>query len=276
MTTRATEHPTLFNADMVRAILAGTKTQTRRPVKFPESCGFTADGFPFQAIGYCDCRKVEANDITTWIKSPFGVPGDTLWVRETWIPKNWSLAECNKAGCPDAATHPTEVMYGDPTRAIYRASYIATIGDPGKWTPSIHMPRWASRINLPVTRVWVGRVQDITDEDAAAEGLSEFTIGPPKQPIVNGVVAAGMVLGFCTDLTSSRRRFLATCGSAAFAGVAGWLRGGRGNFPMSLTCRQGFALVWDSIYAEKGLGWDVNPWIWGAEFPAQQTPEVTR
>ena len=256
MTMNPAEHPVLFNGDMVRAIQSGMKTQTRRPIRPQptESTYLSGDTLIDAVPGVLMARR---------IRSPFGAPGDRLWVRETWRP------------CYSNGPLNWHVLYRADGVRIHREEREADLkymrsGD--HWRPNIHMFRWASRINLPITRVWVQRIQDISDEDAAAEGLSEFTIGHPKLQAVNGFVAASMVLGFCNSLPSSRRRFLATCGSAAFAGVSGWLAGG-GNFPKSLTCRHGFALIWDSIYAKQGLGWDVNPWVWAAEF---QTPEVKR
>ncbi len=263
MTTQATEHPALFNDDMVRAILSGMKTQTRRPIKTQPGNGIsslfvddTEVGPRWQYQVPVEAEGVVFNETRQLGRCPFGVPGDTLWVREAWRP------------CYSSGPLNWHVLYRADGVRIHREEREADLkymrsGD--HWRPSIHMPRWASRINLPVTRVWVERIQDITDEDAAAEGLSEFTIGLPKRPVTNGFVAASMVLGFCNTLPRSRRRFLATCGSAAFAGVAGWLAGG-GNFPQSLTCRHGFALLWDSIYADKGLGWDVNPWVFASSF----------
>jgi len=142
------ERPILFNDEMVRAILDGRKTQTRRPVKpqpgheYYLSLGPTGRGWVWsdgQAGNPCEphcCHEME---------SPFGVAGDRLWVRECWaIGTSW--AECD-----------------------YRATNER--GYAGKWTPSIHMPRSASRLNLLVKRVWVERVRDISEEDAKAEGV---------------------------------------------------------------------------------------------------------
>jgi len=131
------ERPILFNGDMVRAILDGRKTQTRRPTKFGW-CG-TAEYLLRQSI------------IDPAYKSPFGTIGDRLWVRETWAP------HCEVQGA-----------------AIYRCDrggdYQDTVTENFRWTPSIHMPRWASRITLEITGVRVERVQEITEEDVWKEG----------------------------------------------------------------------------------------------------------
>ena len=116
------ERPILFSAPMVRAILAGTKTQTRRIKKTP------------------DC--------------PYGFPGDILWVRETW------------------STNPEE---GPDASIIYRADSEWDETYTGiKWHPSIFMPRAYSRFTLKITSVCDERLQDITNEDAIAEGTPDL------------------------------------------------------------------------------------------------------
>jgi hypothetical protein len=140
------EYPILFNGDMVRSILAGTKTQTRRPVKFKvgRDNRFDVPGERY-VMNIRDPRAVQF--------CPYGQPSDHLWVRETWH--------------SDRATH--------PIFAFYRAD-----GDDGKlpWRPSIHMPRWACRLVLKITSVRVECVQEITEGGAIDEGaltLSDFT-----------------------------------------------------------------------------------------------------
>jgi len=110
------EYPLLFNDEMVRAVLDGRKTQTRRAVKLQ--------------------LKTPAV-----IRSPFGGPGDRLWVRE---------------------------CFTESEPLFYRAT---TPDLECKWKPSIHMPRWASRITLEVTDVRAEQIQDITEADAVAEGF---------------------------------------------------------------------------------------------------------
>lgn len=143
------EKPILFNGEMVRAILADRKTQTRRPVKWPvmsRSDGskqriFTAD----DAAEMNQLMRERQRYPLMQIKSPFGKPGDLLYVRETW-------------------TQPENVIY-------YRADEAALLPPGAKWRPSIHMPKWAARIWLRVTGVRVERVRDITRDDVRAEGL---------------------------------------------------------------------------------------------------------
>lgn len=146
------ERPILFSAPMIRALLAGKKTQTRRLVKPaipdrwrqvpwvpPNVCAWT--GSPDGA---------EPSDMSIELRrNPFGVPGDRLWVRETF----W-------------ASKPENVIYradGDPDTFEH---------EPTRWSPSIHMPRRASRIDLEVTGVRVERLQDISERDILAEGVT--------------------------------------------------------------------------------------------------------
>lgn len=157
------ERPILFSAPMVRALLAGTKTQTRRVVKpQPDS---THSGFPYWNVGGYRaswCRSaadggplVPANPLLC----PYGQPGDRLWVRETF--GHFERNENFKPGC----------------EVFYRADGNCLELEP--WRPSIHMPRWASRITLEITGVRVERLQDISEADARAEGI-ECMAGDPE------------------------------------------------------------------------------------------------
>ena len=148
------ERPILFSTDMVRAIIDGRKTQTRRVVKRVGN----DEGFVLQdyGSGWWPYRSIDGEsglyqgkdgyDLESPINCPYGLPGDRLWVRETWAPH------------PDYSNH-----------AVYRADYGVEF-DCERWRPSIHMPRWASRILLEIVRVRVERLQDISEADAIAEG----------------------------------------------------------------------------------------------------------
>lgn len=146
------ERPILFSGPMVRAILDGRKTQTRRVVKNAWQC------LPLENVAY------QRDAIA---KCPYGVPGDRLWVRETW----WTYPHVisNRLLRDGADTWPK--VNGEPI--AYAADGDADIWSHLDWVkkPSIHMPRWASRITLEVVGVRVERVQDISEEDAKAEGL---------------------------------------------------------------------------------------------------------
>lgn len=149
------ERPILFSGLMVRAILEGRKTQTRRVVKnatgpFWDHPGYRIvmhDGFTFW-----ETHSGKPNQYGPSIACPYGKPGDRLWVRETW----WAARDD---------------VRGEMKRDTVR--YAATADGLGvpKFRPSIHMPRWASRITLEVVSVRVERLQDISEEDAKAEGI---------------------------------------------------------------------------------------------------------
>ncbi|AXK23872.1 hypothetical protein [Serratia marcescens] len=146
------ERPVIFNSEMVRAILNGRKTQTRRIAK--------------------------ADNSNHLLGCPFGQVGDRLWVRETFAILG------NEDGCP--IDWDGNLIKGDERHAarIYKASCWQEPGNyglwsipdrdtqyEGAWRPSIHMPRWASRILLEITAVRVERLNDISEEDAKSEGV---------------------------------------------------------------------------------------------------------
>lgn len=155
------ERPILFSGPMVRAILEGRKTQTRRVWKLPswaewdsmdggESAGRLIPKDPAHR-GWYSVDEVAC---------PYGQPGDRLWVREAW-------------------SQPTTL---DPGPTFYRANYPECVpahfenvppADQIKWKPSIHMPRRLSRITLEITGVRVERLQDISEADARAEGVAD-------------------------------------------------------------------------------------------------------
>lgn len=154
-----TERPILFSGEMIRALLAGRKTQTRRPVKQRPVLD------SYNEIGSWDGPGEE--DEYTLSLCPYGKPGDTLWVREAWgIGGSGYLVDPTLNYRADGAQRPL-----DPDLNHMRPE-VAKVFAKG-WRPSIHMPRWASRITLQVTDVRVERVQDISEEDARAEGVIE-------------------------------------------------------------------------------------------------------
>lgn len=161
--------PILFSAPMVRAILAGTKTQTRRVVKqqiTPLADGSSWHQFDHRGSNYR--MNLRNGTVSQWSPllqfCPYGQPGDRLWVREAWM---------------DLQGTGIERVTGDPSRYAYAADTPpGSHGDECrknyglKWRPSIHMPRSASRITLEITSVRVERLQDISEPDAQAEGCA--------------------------------------------------------------------------------------------------------
>jgi hypothetical protein len=241
------ERPILFSAPMVRAILEGRKTQTRRAVKPPPpsmeavhtrtGTGFslftdhhsTPDlfrvGGPVSVVRDL-CGQAE------W-RCPYGAPGDRLWVRETW--RTEELAEEEEGEIPAGsdgvrfqADGGFQVIQDTQTASdVWVQQHNAPSSARGtKWRPSIHMPRWASRITLEVTGVRVERVRDISEEDAKAEGADGCVAG--HGPVSEAELRA--------DPGFWHPRFY----------------------------RDGFADLWRSINGDES--WDANPWVWVVEF----------
>ena len=174
------EHPALFYGPMVRAIIRdeNPKTQTRRVVKLPQSKHFEFRwdnarvdlGLPatgrYMHIEFRH-RDGEWEGCADRVFCPFGKPGDRLWVRETWY--------CD---LPELQKGPYLEVPGAMEEMYYLADGIPDFeGGEGDimWKPSIHMPHWASRITLEVVSVRVERLQDISEADAIAEGLSSWS-----------------------------------------------------------------------------------------------------
>jgi hypothetical protein len=165
------ERPILFSAPMVRAILAGRKTQTRRAVKNTGLYAIDA------AIHGEDVARRELAALAT--RCPYGQPGDVLWVKETW--QGPLLGEGVPA--PEDAYSPKYCEYradGGPAPEFMTSDDVLV----RRWRPSIHMPRWASRIILEVTAVRVERLQDISDRgpqnDCTAEGVFHCGMDVPS------------------------------------------------------------------------------------------------
>lgn len=168
------ERPIIFSGAMVRAILEGQKTQTRRiaPLLLPG-----------------EKHYIHAESHDEWLKKrvsqcPHGKPGDRLWVREEWRPhsalEDGPITVQFRA---DNATKCTAHRHGSGEyeawcdRIATEAAEVYERGGEQRWRPSIHMPRWASRITLEIEDVRVQRVQDISEDDARAEGVEPHTVG---------------------------------------------------------------------------------------------------
>lgn len=157
--------PILFNTEMVRAILDGRKSCTRRLVKFlsgenPKWTGYIKDG----AMLYNGKNK-------PCIRTQPYQPGDILYVRETWERfECWNCDGDERGNCPK---EPKKSVL-DKTCGCYMYRATDEISGDAKWHPSIHMPKEAARIFLRVTNVRVERLQDITAEDALAEGMDKY------------------------------------------------------------------------------------------------------
>jgi hypothetical protein len=216
------EKPILFSAPMVRAILEGRKSQTRRTLKMQgeyadirvECARHATKGLEYVAT----CAAFPGKGTARWgLCSSSFVPGDTLRVNETFQ----CLGRYFKNGLTENGRQRWEFFFHPARKVLYNPNFVASPREKeavGYWTrPSIFMYRWASRITLRVTGLRLERVRDITDEDAIAEGIK-------------------------------RKDYEKPC--CCFPGNP----------------RGGYQLLWDSLNAKRGLGWDKNPWVWVVEF----------
>ena len=171
------EHPIIFSTEMIKAILDGRKTQTRRIIK-PQPFYGTTDWHSYtcwnfekgkgRRVGFSTSNHGEQALIGF---CPFGQVGSALWVRETF----------------SVAPEYKPVAYPERIPPVF---YKADNDKPtwaNKWTPSIFMPRWASRITLEITGVRVERLQEITEDDCGKEGIPNFK-HYPENPVVNVII----------------------------------------------------------------------------------------
>jgi hypothetical protein len=237
------ERGILFSAEMVRALLDGLKTQTRRVVKLPPwtaSVTVDAGGTIFGPGPYLKAHRAQPvpDDVGAMerVHCPYGYPGDRLWVRETWAPfyaGGNSLAfpqpdmfEANAIryrATPDHVTaYPTSI-------STWESRPTSTREHP--WRPSIFMPRWASRLLLEIVEVRVQRLHDLTEKDALAEGISEV----PFFPDDGYPLCVGYMVGKDDKRTA-----------------------------LDQTPIQTFTKLWTSINGADS--WAANPWVWALTF----------
>ncbi|MCK9282436.1 MAG: hypothetical protein M0P71_17615 [Melioribacteraceae bacterium] len=174
------EKPILFSTEMVKAILDGRKTMTRRIIKpqpIPEPKRIEYYGEEYGFICESNSKKTGIFTPNNYF-CPYGQPGDKLWVRETWqtgVNLNEFCAKeikrkANEAGYKNGIFCPLWYSADGKYRA-WGDNDIRDFGTPGRKRSSRFMPRWASRIMLEITDIRVERLQDITEDDAAAEGM---------------------------------------------------------------------------------------------------------
>lgn len=225
------ERPILFSSPMVRAILAGRKTVTRRVVTVGDTIEERDDGTQWPYF----TTWTHGDDGSPWASCPYGAPGDRLWVRETWRYHGWT--EDGAPWIKYAADDSTRLVERIPDEWSDRLADIwADLSDDAnmaidgraadrKWRPSIFLPRWASRVTLAVTAVRVERLQEIDELDALNEGVQ---------------------------------------GRA----VDGVLDGKPGRYVVG-SARDEFAELWDGINGDRAP-WASNPWVWRVEFKVVQ------
>lgn len=225
------ERPILFSGEMVKAILEGRKTQTRRimrpqPIPWDKEVEEAWWSKRYKTKFWWSCNDArsmiqidELNGSLAGCGCPYGYKGSKLWVRETWQAVHFE--KDFETGIVDDlhhANHIPRLSNDGYWAACYEAEKKWPLDSEERgfpWRPSIHMPRWASRILLEIVSVRVERLQDISEEDAIAEGVLNS-----EKPLIEG--------------------------------------------GKNLTVMAGFIDLWESL---NGPGsWEKNPWVWRIEF----------
>lgn len=223
------ERPILFSGPMIRAILGGRKTQTRRVVDLSEFGPSGTPGYDWTWRGQAPVKSIAqqrrypggcwqdvSNDRLMGL-CPYGQPGDFLWVREKF--------QLVRQVAEDWYTAPPTIPIVVPDAGLFEVRYSATYDhDQPKnsacgWRPSIHMPKWAARLWLRITDVRVERLHPMLDADARAEGIRQYVVSGPDP-----------------DGRSYQD----------------WVTP--------------FKELWDSINAKRGYSWESNPWVWVVAF----------
>ena len=228
--------PILFNTEMVRAVLDGRKTVTRRVAfktdelrEFP--CASYPNGWWFRGRVYVS-RRNAMDSVEGVMRLCKYRPGDILWVRETW-----------------ARPSETEIAAGaGQNKFLYKADDPAQPCAWDRWHPSIHMPREAARIFLQVTNVRVERLQQITNEDVSREGITPRWYG-------GGCKCSAYEPGCMDNPCGNRDAYERMCYGTPFLEL--WDRNIKpANRP--------------------AYGWDANPWVWVIEFERIRKEEAQK
>lgn len=235
------DRPILFSGPMARALLDGRKTQTRRVLnpQPPADMGLVGIYAPklTAVFGY------ETPDADHKVTLRY-MPGDRLYVREAWRVDKTFNDIAPRFLAPMASIH--YEADGTATNSIAHLNAMT-----GKFRQGMHMPRWASRLTLTVTDVRVQQLQEISEEDAIAEGihvqrLAEWAaqgvyVGEGNKPILMDADDPSVVYMTAAD---------ADCG---------WK-----------TAREAYAELWDDLNEARGYGWDANPWVAAVSFTVER------
>lgn len=263
--TQTKSRPILFIGPMVRALLDGTKTQTRRVLKFqPPSVEavreMSGSGFSiftdhhqpewFRCGGPVWAVRKLMGVTPNWT-CPYGRPGDRLWVRETWRPFELDDGQDGVKFQADDAFKPltiTDDYFADNMEAVLDKWVEINDRYRGQWRPSIFMPRWASRLTLEVEQVRVERVQEISEADAVAEGVAESWTETWWQGYRE----------FNDDLMHQQ---------ATGDEPPDWMIEPKKMKMdhMRRSAVQNYRSLWDSING-KSHPWESNPWVWVVTF----------
>lgn len=254
-----TDRPILFSSAMVSALLAGRKTQTRRVLGgLGDQPIVEYDGMYMWKQGY---RWGAVSDP----KFPPGVRfavGDRLWVREAHHRTNDSKTS-HLVGYDFADGHVTRedrhIIAGIGDVQFFRHSLGGWGGRDSRNYPAMHMPRWASRLTLIVTEVRVQRLQEISEEDAIAEGL-ESQQGGGLGP---GPGFKWVGIGYHAGTMSSWGKCYHTPHGAGMSGCSCNVAG-----PSPAQCA--YRELWDHLNAARGFGWNANPWVVAVSFTVER------
>lgn len=239
------DRPIIMSGPEVNAIMAGTKTQFRRVMPRKSFDWWNACGLEIGDDGWPMVEDDLGNECR--LPSPYDV-GDTLWVRETLeVVANHGTIHYAADGAP--LYDPEINAMDERAEALvdrYSDSYFSTEA----WkVPSIHAPRWASRLSLLVTEVRAQRVQDISEEDAVAEGVPTFP-SAEQPPSEDGI----------------GREWCRSCGGTLLA------HNGSDCFDCN-TSRKLFRNLWDRLNAKRGFPFSSNPWVFAYTFEMQERGE---
>jgi hypothetical protein len=222
------ERPIPFTAEMVRAILEGRKTQTRRVIRPQPRLQLFDRGSCWSEGG------VSADTQTIW-NCPYGQPGDRLWVKETFVLERYEDEPKSPSDRPLHHHKPEDRDFDWAEEYWLLPYYKATDPAPElvyddcdepkcRWISSRFMPKWASRIWLEIVNIRVERVQEIGLHDLLAEGVEDIYL--------------------------------------SYRGASSWEH----KELATKQFRAKYEILWNSLNAKRGYGWDVNPWVWVIEF----------
>jgi hypothetical protein len=237
-----TEHPIIFSGSMVRAILEGRKAQSRRVIKTGRGA---KDIWAGELDGIWVVERF-GDPCSAGLRCPYGKPGDRLWVRESFY---IASAVAHEYGIGYRADHVSgNLLDGDggynfrsfsqdPDTAVNQRRWAKRHIGTDRWQPSIFMPRWASRITLEITDVRVQRLQEISEQDALAEGCESWALTPEDVADIR-----------ISDESPEMKQLAEALG------------------PGQMPARAEYRMLWDTRNRKRGFGWDVNPFVWAISF----------
>lgn len=262
------ERPIIFSTESVKAILDGRKTQTRRVVKDPRRYSREREASLAMSSGRPSMADLQADlelskDTKPNYPCPYGQVGDRLWVRETYAVRLDGV---------------DQIMYKSDYNELVKMLDLPKCDI--RWKPSIHMFHKDSRITLEITGVRVERIQEITEEDAEAEGINgyqvkKFSYGNNYR-VFKSYHKEYYPLVDHADIGDIVRFQGPNMGFACFQSRNPKCKGGTLNIDAKESFnyvgaiepdyKNGFEILWNSLNAKRGYGWETNPWVWCISF----------